>query len=157
VKKYKFFPQEENMCLAACLQSVLDARGFPAPSQHEIAGHFNVRDRGVNLDKKLLNSFLSGYNLTCAFVRPSENLIEPDILISSFPSNADSLIFYDYGKLNKDGQGRGHFSLLSDFQHGKEKEVFLHDNIAQRILEVRLEDLINSMRIYSNCGFYLIN
>ena len=156
MKSYRFFKQGKNMCLAACLQSVLSSRKLKMSSQQEISQKLNIHKDGINLDETLLNSFLLTYNLRCRFVRPSETMIEPDILLRGLPRDIDVLIFYDYAKLYSLDIEAGHFSLLADFQEGREKEIYLHDNLAQKVEQVSLPDLTNSMRTFRNCGFYLI-
>ena len=157
MKQYKFFHQLENMCLASCLQSILDARGFSVSSQEKISRQFDIGKKGVDINEVVLNRFLNQYNLASRFVRPSENLIEPDIFIRDISSNADVLVFYDLARIHSRGQNTGHFSLLAGFIEGREKEVYLHDNLSGKIEQVSLPDLINSMRTFRNSGFYLIS
>ena len=157
MKQYRFFPQENNRCLASHLQSILDARGFSVLSQDEISRQFQESEEGVYLDEKSLNHFLAQYHLRCKFFRPSEQLVEPDIFIKDFPDSADVLVFYDYARFHNIRQNARHSSILVDFREGQEKEVYLHDNLTQKVENVSLPDLINSMKTFRNCGFYLIN
>ena len=157
MKQYQFFPQENNRCLASCLQSLLSFRKLKIPSKEEISKQFQETEKGIDLDEEKLNSFLAQYHLRCQFIRPSEQLVEPDIFMRDFPLNADVLVFYNFARIHNLGQNAGHFSLLADFQEGREKEVYLHDNLAQKVEQVSLPNLINSMRTFRNSGFYLID
>ena len=157
MKNYQFFPQENNRCLASHLQTILSSRGLEILSQAEISRQFKESEEGVYLDEESLNKFLAQYNLRCQFIRPSEQLVEPDIFIKDFPKSADVLVLYDYAKFHNLRQDARHSSVLVDFQEGREKEVYLHDNLTQKIQQVSLPDLINSMRTFRNCGFYLID
>lgn len=157
MKTYRFFPQEENMCLASCIQSVLDSRKLKYPEQKIISQRFYTSNRGVNLDEHLLNKFFEDYNLKSQYVSPFETILEPDLLIKSFPESSDILVFYDLGKLQRLEIEAGHFSILADFREGQEREVYLHDNLTQKIEQVSLPGLINSMRTFRNCGFYVIH
>ena len=157
MKTYKFFPQENNRCLASHLQTILSSRGLKVLSQEEISRQFHESEEGVYLDEASLNSFLAQYRLRCKFVRPSEQLVEPESFIRDFPADADVLVFYDYAKFYNLRQNARHSSILVDFQEGREKEAYLHDNLTQKVEQVSLPDLINSMRTFRNCGFYLIS
>ena len=157
MRKYQFFPQKNNRCLASHLQSLLAFRGLKFPSQTEISRQFQESEEGVYLNEESLNKFLTQYNLRCKFIRPSEQLVEPNIFIKDFPKSADVLVFYDYAKFHNLRQNARHSSILVDFQEGREKEVYLHDNLTQKVQQVSLPDLINSMRTFRNCGFYLID
>jgi hypothetical protein len=160
MKKYKFFPQKENMCLAACIQSILDSRNLEYESQQEISEKFIIGKNGINLDEELLNEFLMTYELNSIFQNPFETILEPDYIIKAVTKNKqngiDVLISYDYAKLHEiDKEKAGHFSLLSGFSDIEDK-VYVHDNLTAKIEQYSLPDLINSMSTFSNSGFYFI-
>jgi len=156
MKQYQFFPQQNNRCLASCLQSLLASRGLKIPSQEEISRNFSQVKGGFDVDEDALNRFLQAYGLRARFESPFTSFVEPDMLIKSFPQSSDILVAYDYLMLTHKGSGAGHLSILVDFREGQDREVYLHDNLAQKVEQVSLPDLINSMRTFRNCGFYLI-
>jgi hypothetical protein len=160
MKKYKFFPQKENMCLAACIQSILESRNLEYESQQEISEKFNISEEGVDIDEEFLNEFLIDYELNSIFQNPFETILEPDYIIKAVTKNKqdgiDVLIFYDYAKLREIEKDKaGHFSLLSGFSDIEDK-VYIHDNLTLKIEQYSLPDLINSMSTFRNCGFYFI-
>ncbi len=161
MKKYRFFPQQKNMCLAVCMQSILHFRNLEYETQEEISEKFDVGEKGVDLDQELLNQFLQSYSLKSRFENPFETILEPDYLVkavtkSKNPDNIDVLLFYDYAKLHDIEEDQaGHFSLLSDFKEIEDK-VYVHDNLTGKIQEYSLPDLINSMSTFKNSGFYYI-
>jgi len=142
MKNYKFFPQQENMCLASCIQSILDARGFPVSSQKEIASHFKKLGNGIDLDETSLNNFLLNYRLKAEHYHPQKTLIEPDFIIKdALERNLDNLVAYSQ-----------HVSLVRDFDN---INVFLLDP-EKGFAEMEYQHLIMAMLKDIRCGFYLI-
>ena len=158
MKKYRFVNQRENMCIPSCIQSILELRRFYPPSQGEIGEALGFNGEGVLIEQNLepLKSYLIGRGLDLSFYRPSNEIIEPDVFLRGGSDSQDIMVGFMYSQLYGEGENQSHFALMSDFQEGVEKEVFLHDNQRRKVEQVSLDRLVNSMKAETQCGFYLI-
>jgi hypothetical protein len=156
MKSYPLVEPNRNMCLPCHLQSLLEVRRFYPPNQREIAKSLGFDDGNVVIQENLepLKSFLCGYSFGLNFFRPFNQIIEPDVFLPGVLGQ-DVLVGFDSSRLYG-VRGGSHFALLSDFQPGLEREVFLHDNIRGGVEQVSLFDLIDAMKKDRQFGFYVV-
>lgn len=164
MRKYKTFKYKNGLCLACCLQSILDYRGKKVPSLETIAAKFKLQQDRLVVDEDSLNRFLQKYRLKAKYEYP-RGIIEPDLLIKSSLSRDEDIVVFYYASLlfqNLTSLG-GHTSLIADFDELEDRVLLFDSGFPESFLKgVSLPALINSMykteqgREY-RCGFYLIS
>jgi hypothetical protein len=153
MKHYKYFPQKKEMCLASCIQSILDSRDLKFPRQEEISPQFKTLEGGLDLDEQELNKFLNPYKLQSRHYHPSKNLIEPDFIIrDALDKNIDNLVAYFYDIMHGTGRKAQHISLVRGFE---DPNVYMLDpEIGFKTVDYY--HLVSSIIPDIRCGFYLI-
>ena len=147
--EYKFFAQEkDNWCVPACLQSILDRRGFSVLPQKFIYSLLETNKNGVILNNKNLNHFLNFYGLKSEYFHDKTSFLEIDFLLKeTLESNRDILAGYYFNSSNK------HASLLKRINLD---EIILHDP-NRKIKKIHLITLLSLMPLDHQCGFYVIS
>ena len=165
--KYTHHIQEKPYwCVPACLESILESRGFLITQQYIAEKLGTTKEKGTKIDKETLNQFLRNYNLRSTFFNPflTYNDELEMVLTREIGNSSDILVLYNSTIVHQlsNNSHLGHTSIIIEYDIKTDK-VTLLDPFKEQQVTIPLygpgKSLMNSIQAKENMnyGLYIIS
>lgn len=142
-----FLPEKPNYCVPSCVQSILERRKLPMPSQEEIFAKLKKDGNGVVMES--IDNVVSQYGLKVSYAHKQLSIAEIDFVVEeALKENADIIAAFRYDLLFEKEKEIRHASLVDSFSY---PDITLLD-----LGTVNFSSLLQAMPL-DGCGFYLLN